>query len=77
MFAGEDLFDTNCFAAEWKRDESPGLILLDAFEFFIHCCNPFVLVGPRDCVVICGLFVGLFDGGVDDFRWILNNDHIV
>ena len=78
MFAGEDPFDTNCFAAGWKRDESPGLVSLDAFEFFIHCCKPFVFVGSRNSVMICRLFViCLFDGGVDNLQWILNNDHIV
>ena len=77
MFAGEDPFDTNCFAAGWKRDESPCFILLNALEFFIHCCNPFVFVGSRDGIMIRRLLIiCLFDGGVDDFGQILNNDHI-
>ena len=78
MFAGEDPFDINCFATGWKCDESPGLISLDAFEFFIHCCNPFVFVGSRDGIMIRRLLmICLFDGGVDDLRRVLNNDHIV
>jgi len=82
-FNGENPFDTNGFPARWELGEPPRLILLNTHDLIVHCFDPLISVWPSNSDFICGLLVefgrvdGRFDGGIDDFGCLLNNDHII